>query len=108
MQPTHVVVQYIAARRREGGICTTDTPTAAKYARMRIRQEIFFASAAPETVLALHFRPQRKKTLTPLYIAKVKVLYLSFLLLKQLAAEKGLKKTTRTQGIATHVLKLTV
>ena len=58
----------VAPRRREGGICTTDTPTCSQIRAHAHTAEYFFACAAPETVLALHFRPQRKKTLTPLHI----------------------------------------
>ena len=57
----------VAPRRREGGICTTGTHLTCSQIRAHAHTAgDFFACAAPETVLALHFRPQRKITLTPL------------------------------------------
>ena len=67
----------VAPRRREGGICTTDTPTCSQIRAHAHTAEDFFACAAPETVLALHFRPQRKKTLTPLHDASTMSMSLS-------------------------------
>ena len=60
----------VAPRRREGGICTTDTPTCSQIRAHAHTAGDFcaHARAAPETVLALHFRPQRKQNLTPLCV----------------------------------------
>ena len=67
---TNARCSTVAPRRREGGIYMHHGHT---YLRSQIRAHAhtagdFFACAAPETVLALHFRPQRKLFLTPLFL----------------------------------------